>query len=64
MLYGSAARDADAYFRRFEWEAGRLVVMEYLRRAEYRGSDVRLDIGVGFRYKPWPRGSIRASRFL
>ena len=40
VLSGSAAREADAYFRRFEWEAGRRVVMEYLRRAKYRGSDV------------------------
>eukprot|EP00972_Heterocapsa_arctica_P046548 6869676-Heterocapsa_arctica.AAC.1 len=34
-----------------------------LRRADHRGSDVRLDIGLPFRSTAWPRTSINAARW-
>jgi hypothetical protein len=36
------------------------VVASYIRRADVRGSDVRLDIGVPFRPAAWPRAAVPA----
>ena len=43
-------------------DAGDLV-HEYLRQADKGGSDVRLDLGIPFRVKAWPRAGIRAHLF-
>ena len=37
------------------------LVFDFVRRAEYRGSDVRLDTNVIYRPSAWPRMSIRSS---
>ena len=43
-------------------DAGDLV-HEYLRQADKGGSDVRLDLGIPFRVKAWPRAGLRAHLF-
>jgi hypothetical protein len=37
------------------------LVWEYLRRAERGGSDVRLDLGIPYRAKAWPRAGIKSN---
>lgn len=39
------------------------LVSEFLRRAEKGGSDVRLDLGIPFRIKAFPRAALRTSLF-
>ena len=39
------------------------LVYEYLRQADKGGSDVRLDLGIPFRVKAWPRAGLRAHLF-
>ena len=39
------------------------LVAAYIRRQEYRGSDVRLDLGSLYRPDSFPRGSIQANRW-
>jgi hypothetical protein len=41
-------------------EQQRNLVGEFFRRAEKGGSDVRLDVGIPFRPKAWPRAGLRA----
>ena len=40
-----------------------LLVREFLRNTEYRGSDVRLDVGVVYRPLAWPRMSISPDKW-
>jgi len=40
------------------------LVAEFARRAEYRGSDVRLDVGETRRQLAWPRMSIDPHRWI
>ena len=42
-------------------EPSRKLVFEYLRRAERGGSDVRLDLGIPYRAKAWPRAGIQSN---
>eukprot|EP00438_Fugacium_kawagutii_P022996 Skav216829 [mRNA] locus=scaffold2314:109375:114908:+ [translate_table: standard] len=39
------------------------IVSAYVRRQEYRGSDVRLDLGALYRPDSFPRGSVQANRW-
>eukprot|EP00971_Amphidinium_carterae_P315994 6281187-Amphidinium_carterae.2 len=39
-------------------QESRVLVTEYLRIAEKNGSDVRLDVGLPFKPRAWPRASI------
>eukprot|EP00435_Cladocopium_sp_Y103_P043043 s851_g12.t1 len=43
---------------------GSLLVGAYLRRQEFRGSDVRLDISALYRPDSFPRGSVEPSRWI
>ena len=40
------------------------LMLELFRRADHRGSDVRLDVGVPFRYNAWPRVSVDEKRWV
>ena len=40
-----------------------LLVSAYIRRMEYRGSDVRLDLGALYRPEAFPRGSVQPNRW-
>ncbi|CAK0897904.1 unnamed protein product, partial [Prorocentrum cordatum] len=46
-----------------ELSAARAIVYGLLRHADHRGSDVRLDIGLPFRAKVWPRAPIASDRW-
>jgi len=43
---------------------GRDLVWEYLKRAERGGTDVRLDVGIPFRSKAWPRAGLNSNFWL
>ena len=45
-------------------EAQLALVAEFSRRAEYRGSDVRLDVSEAYRTLSWPRMSIDPRRWI
>eukprot|EP00435_Cladocopium_sp_Y103_P040117 s199_g10.t2 len=47
-----------------EMKLSSLVVAAYLRRQEYRGSDVRLDISAVYRPDSYPRGSVEPFRWI
>ena len=47
-----------------ELSAARAIVYGLLRHADHRGSDIRLDIGVPFRAKVWPRAAIASDRWV
>ena len=44
-------------------ERSRMLVHEFLRIGDKGGSDVRLDLGVPFRIKAWPRSGLRSHLF-
>eukprot|EP00435_Cladocopium_sp_Y103_P061339 s256_g23.t1 len=43
--------------------ASGMLVQEFLRQGDKGGSDVKLDVGVPYRTKAWPRAGIRSSLF-
>ena len=44
-------------------ERSRMLVHEFLRVGDRAGSDVKLDLGIPFRARAWPRAGIRAHLF-
>ena len=40
-----------------------MLVQEFLRQSDRGGCDVKLDLGIPFRTKAWPRAGIRSSLF-
>ena len=56
-----AARSADGRTRA-ELSPEQLLVAQYLRLADHRGSDVRLDAGLPYRLAAWPRAPIDAGQ--
>ena len=44
-------------------ERARMLVHEFLRVGDRAGSDVKLDLGIPFGAKAWPRSGIRAHLF-
>ena len=41
----------------------RMLVQEFLRQGDKGGTDVKLDVGIPFRIKAWPRAGIRSRLF-
>ena len=41
----------------------RMLVQEFLRQGDKGGTDVKLDVGIPFRVKAWPRAGIRSRLF-
>ena len=44
-------------------ENSRMLVQEFLRQGDKGGTDVKLDVGIPFRIKAWPRAGIRSRLF-
>ena len=44
-------------------EFSRMLVQEFLRQGDKGGTDVKLDVGIPFRVKAWPRAGIRSRLF-
>ena len=44
-------------------ENARMLVQEFLRQGDRGGTDVKLDVGIPFRIKAWPRAGIRSRLF-
>lgn len=44
-------------------DASRQLIQEFMRRGERAGADVRLDVGIPFRMKAWPRAGVRSHLF-
>ena len=44
-------------------EPARQLVQEFLRQGDRGGADVKLDVGLPFRTKAWPRAGIRSRLF-
>lgn len=44
-------------------DAPRMLVQEFLRQADRGGTDVKLDVGIPFRRKAWPRSGLRSRLF-
>eukprot|EP00435_Cladocopium_sp_Y103_P073316 s88_g43.t1 len=44
-------------------ECSQMLVQEFLRHGDRSGTDVRLDLGIPFRTKAWPRAGIRSRLF-
>lgn len=44
-------------------ESARMLVQEFLRQGDRGGTDVKLDVGIPFRIKAWPRAGIRSRLF-
>ena len=44
-------------------ENSRMLIQEFLRQGDKGGTDVKLDVGIPFRIKAWPRAGIRSRLF-
>lgn len=44
-------------------EAARMLVQEFMRQGDRGGTDVKLDVGIPYRIKAWPRAGIRSCLF-
>ncbi len=41
----------------------RMLIQEFLRQGDKGGTDVKLDVGIPFRIKAWPRAGFRPRLF-
>ena len=44
-------------------ESARMLVQEFMRQGDRGGTDVKLDVGIPYRIKAWPRAGIRSRLF-
>ena len=44
-------------------DQSRMLIQEFLRQGDKGGTDVKLDVGIPFRIKAWPRAGIRSRLF-
>eukprot|EP00438_Fugacium_kawagutii_P019752 Skav205107 [mRNA] locus=scaffold2918:218717:220009:- [translate_table: standard] len=68
LSWGLASEVRSHFLQRPEDQTAELnlasqLVMAYIRRQEYRGSDVRLDIGSLYRADSWPRATINPGKW-